>query len=1522
MNPQVIKNRIGKALAYTLTAILFIGISCFLVLQMPPVQKYLITKFLGNFSQVTGFRTTIEGFRMLWFDRLELTNVTVYDTENNKMIRAKEILVNFKLTELLDNQNVNIDGVYLDSAHVFLTKVNESDTSRDLNINVFIANINNGYGGSGGGGGKSPRINIGEAFVNQSQFTYNDQDLDSVQHGFDYKHFSLSVDEGQLNSFVILGDTTEFNVQTLIAQDLATQFTVHQISTFFRICQTGMEFIGLDLLAGKTTVSDTVIFRYKTLLDLNDFVEKVNIHAHLRNSVIDPNDLEYFAYGADQVDQPFMLNGTFNGRIDKFRFTGMRVDIGNSHVSGSIEMDGLPNINETFMVVNLRNSVVDTRDLTFLFNQGTMRRMRPLGQLTMNGQFLGYPTDFVANGNFMSSLGGIKSDINFKVNEKDIDRSVYSGNLSLDNFALGTYLEDNIFQRVTMQGHVRGTGITAETADFRLDGQVHEIGFRGYNYRNILTNARVASERFDGFVQIDDPNLQFTATGFIDLSGGHNIIKLEASLDTAFFHNLKLTKDSVFIHTDLVADISGLSLDSLEGKASFHNFQIDYKGETLELDSIILDAERNDPGRRFSLKTSLADAEITGKYNLSDLFDNLQTLSKEFQLNIKNNAAATASYYRHKQERPKSYQANFVLNLKNITPLTRLINQDLSVSKNTVLQGTFTSGYTSILRGYGTIDTVWYNGAVFAHNEIDLSASKISDSTNVLGVISVTSEKQILTSAFKSKDLLLEGIWNQNHIDFSLDADQDGQPNYIRLKGGVDFMLDSTVLAMEPSELKLLGRDWRFTDDNRTVVKGTDVHFHNLKLANDQQNVGLDGLLSEDPSKILSLTADELDFSLINVLSKKKFKGIIDAKVDISNVYQRLSVQNDVSIRGFTVDDFLVGDVTGKNEWDTVRKKFVVNLAIDQEKSRILNLLGEYDPKEKESPLNMIARLGGANINLLEPFLGDIFSKMGGTVSGDFRITGKLDAPQIAGEGDVVNGQLMVNYLKTFYQFKGKVGLTPTSIYFKDIDITDSYRNKGKLAGAVNHVNFNSMSIVLDASFTNLQVLNTSTRDNTLFFGQAYATGTLEMRGPISNLRIYSAATTQPNTKIYIPISGASSTDQKEFITFNNFTDTTEHKKVINTISKRVNLTGVTFDLDLDVTPDAYCEIIFDVKAGDIIRGRGNGDLKIQVDSKGGFNMFGPFVFTEGRYNFTLYDIINKEFEIKPGSTINWTGNPYEGIMDIDASYNQLASLYSLYQNGSSGTSIDESENQQLKRKYPIQVLLMIDGPMLSPNINFDIIAKDLPLVAGSSGVNLDLMFTAFKAKLDEQELKRQVFSLIVLRRFSPPESFNTSGSVASSLSELLSNQLSYWMSQVDENLELDVDVASMDQESFNTFQLRFSYTFLNGRLRVTGDGTYYNQSQVSQTQATPTNIAGDWTVDYKLTADGKLRVKMYSRTNINPIPTAAQQTYMTTGASIVHTQSFDELRDMFASQRKQKRREAERARANAEATKREDGSD
>jgi len=236
---------------------------------------------------------------------------------------------------------------------------------------------------------------------------------------------------------------------------------------------------------------------------------------------------------------------------------------------------------------------------------------------------------------------------------------------------------------------------------------------------------------------------------------------------------------------------------------------------------------------------------------------------------------------------------------------------------------------------------------------------------------------------------------------------------------------------------------------------------------------------------------------------------------------------------------------------------------------------------------------------------------------------------------------------------------------------------------------------------------------------------------------------------------------------------------------------------------------------------------------------------------------------------------------------------------------------------------------MLSPQINFDILAKDLPKsipIENGTPVLLNDQFVAFKNRLDEQEMKRQVFSLIVLRRFSPPESFNTSGTLASSVSELFSNQLSYWMSQVDENFQIDVDLGSMDQEAFNAFQLRLSYTFLNGRLRITRDGTFgYGSSTSSSTGNTATgntganyNTIGDWTVDYLLTADGKFKVKMYSRTNVNPVNNSLNsQSAITTGVSLLYTESFNELKDLLKSSRdKNRRKPSEETKQNENAVK------
>lgn len=1519
MNAQIIKKRVRKILAYVVTGLAFLLLSSFLLLQMPPVQQHFIDRFLGDLTQITGFPSSVKTFRMLWFDRLELENVLIEDEEKNAMIAVERLRINFKLFQMAQGKNISIDGISLRGAEVFLKYIPENDSSEDLNINIFIDRINKRYGGAGGGGA-SPVINIGEAIVENSTFRYDDGATDTLS-GFDYHRFTIDISEGALEKFVIVGDTIQFNIQTLLAKDRKTALETHEFSTFFRISQQAMEFYNLKLQAGQSFLADTIVFRYTSQADLSDFNEKVDIDAHFDNILLHPNDLELFATGGNGLGQPFHLTGDLKGRVNKFRLSNMNFALGQSEMKGMLSMDGLPYLDETFIEARLNNSSLDFKDLSFALNDAVIERLQPLGKTRLSGQFLGYISDFVANGTFETRLGVLKSDINLKINESNAERSTYSGSLSILNFDLGTYLNDTTtFQRLTLSGNIKGSGLTQSTADFLLNSTVQSVGIYDYNYHNISTNARFAKEFFSGKIGIEDPNLKAKFEGSIDLRQGANKIAVAGTLDTANVHLLGFGKEVLALRSEININSSGFVLDSLQGKGTLHDFDITYKDRRLHLADVAVEATREHIHHALTLKSDLADFSATGDFYFSDLFSDIQALVTELQLNIVNDSAKTAQYYSTHTESKSEYGVDLKLLAKDLKPLAELLNLDLSLSPNIKVEGSFTKGLNSMLNVYASIPHLQYNNFIFQQSTIDVNTSKLRDSTAVLAMVFIQSQKQELQNV-ATENLITEAIWNGNHIDFSVDLDQQKQTNNVRLRGTIDFK-DSTYIRLKNSTFSLLDKTWQVNNNTLLSQKGKEWHLQEAGFVENDQRITLHGNVSEDETLPLYVSIRNIDLHLIEPLTTEKFTGLINADLTFRNLYKNTTLENLIDVQALTINNFLVGDITGKNEWNKTEKRFLLDFLVNRQGIEAINLTGYYDPQNETSPLNVTAKLNQASLRLAEPVLRGLFSQIDGTLTGEFAIKGTVNKPQIRGAGQITNGQMMVDYLRTLYKFNGTLGMTPSSIYFENIAITDIYNNKAKLEGFIAHRNFDNMRLNIDGSFTNFMVLNTTLKDNELFYGQGIATGIVNFFGPVSNLKISATAKTERNSKFYIPLTSSGTVEKKEFITFVNFADTARANAAEADNTKR--LTGVAIDLNLDITEDAYCEIIFDQKAGDIIRGRGNGDIRLQMDTKGEFTMFGGVTFEQGGYNFTLYNLINKEFDIQQGSRITWSGDPYQGQLNIRAAYNQLASLAPII------LDPDSQDDPALRRKYPLQVLLLLEGAMLSPLINFDIVAKDLPksiTLTNGTTKRLDFEFAAFKAKLDEQELKKQVFSLIILRRLSPlNETISTSGSITNSVSELLSNQLSYWMSQVDENLEIDVDLGALDAEAFNTFQLRLSYTFLNGRLRVTRDGTFTNQNAATETGTNSNTAAllGDWTVDYLLTPDGKFKLRMYNRINANnQLNALNNQNTITTGASIQHTQNFNTLDDLWKSAR-EKREEEEKQKQlekNTEAVRKEEDS-
>ena len=1504
MKLQITKKHIAHWALRLLTVLASVIIGLFLVLQLPWVQNKIIEKILGRFQQASGFQITSKKLYLSWFDQLEISDMSVTDDQKTQLLSVSNITIDYHFLDIFSNGNINLDELTVNQMQLNMVYQISADSTRSLNLVRLINQLSQFFSSSQPKPGNGTPIIIQSIQINNSLVKIHDPLQTGGSTSFNPSDFSLNINSAEFSGFEVRSDTIQVQANRLTAQINKNQIPVHQGKFFFRFFQKGMEFRKAKIEIGNSILRDQFIFQFSQPVDLADFITKVNLKINLKESILDPEDLAYFTGMRAVPKQPVQLSGLVTGKVNNLNVKQFTAVIGQTSIHGDLMLDGLPVLDETFIQASVEHSKLRFNDLNFLIPPRVVERLKALGVVKVKGEFTGFINDFVANAGFYSTIGEIDSDVNLKIDPQNFEQSTYSGNLSMKNFDLGKFLSDTArFQKVTMTGNIRGKGLSLTTADFNLKGTVSSVGVLGYEYNNLISNARFSNNLFSGDLSIDDENLKVRLSGTVDLRNQLDAVQLKASIDTAALQPMKLSKLPISLKTDIEINTTGLTLDKLRGSARFKNIRLTNELKQLNTDSISISSVHNQEFRQFRIASSLGNLELKGNFDYENLTKDLKNIFHEFYLNFKNDQAAIQKYYSLKQERDHNYRADFLIRFQDLNPVFRFIDLDATVSKRIQISGHFVHGFTTIFHAFTAIPKITWNDQVFQNNEFDFNGSKIQDSTSVLAMLLISSEKQKISKSIETRDLVAEGIWYKDHIDVGLDFDQVGFDNSFRIKSEIDFLPEQTRVAISPSKIRMLGKNWIIDPKNNIIIKGDEFEFKNVSLAFEQRSMSISGKLSQNPDEKLDIRLKDMTLDLVNSLIGEKLDGILNGEMEIKNLYNNASVQNSLHIDGFKVNDFLVGDVTGTNNWDADLDAFIINFFVDRLQRRMIDLTGLYTPDDPESPLRLTANLNQAQLKIIEPIFRDIFSNWGGAASGSLDISGTFSKPLLTGKVFINEGLVTINFLNTTYRINGQLQSFHDRIDFIDFILKDAYANTATLNGNLQHREFSDFQLNLKGSFKNFQAMNTTVKNNPMFYGQAYATGTMNFSGPVNNLRISATARTDRNTKIYIPINSTGSVERGEFIRFINLKDTVD-KEEDDAVAVRKVKSNFSVNLNLDITPDAYTEIIFDIKAGDIIRGWGKGDLKIDMDTQGDFSMFGIYEFDRGFYNFTLGGVINKEFTINKGSKITWYGDPYTANLSINAAYRQLASLAPILFTATDSNPVPPS----LRRKFPIEVSLALEGPMLSPQINFDINARDLPENLPSDGnsspIPVKFQFNAFKSRLDEQELKKQVFSLIVLRKFSPPDAFTTSGGIANSVSEFLSNQLSYWLSQVDQNLEVSLDLGSLDQDAFNISQLRMSYSLMNGRLRITRDGTLFSNQY---TQSNVAALAGDWTVDYLLTADGKFKIKMYSRSNYNALLSSINtQTAYTTGLSLSHTQSFNRFSELLQRSYKKRRQEVQ----------------
>lgn len=1474
-----------RTILYCLVFILLLFASIIIALQFPSVQTKLVHKATDYLSKTLKYPIKIEAISISWFDVIDLQGVQVKDLYQNEMIYLDEASVDFSITSILDPQ-LNIDEIILSNGKVKVLKL-ASDSS--VNITNFINAVKAATKPKDRKG--PPAVfTIDKVTLNNMFFSYDDERKGYITEGFDHFHFSFEKINSSVSDLRFVADSVQFHIEDLTTVEKQTAMPVKKLKADFLLTKEHIELDKLNSEIGNSKIGDYVKFEYETIDDLSYFNDKVTIIASLDSSVVYSRDLAHFAPDLNGFEDYAVISGGVKGQVVNFGVKDLKLSFGRkSFVAGKASFKGLPDFEETYIDFKFSNAQIAASDLKQYIPAKNYPIAKKFQFVTGSGEYVGFKNDFVAHGKFETGLGKLDTDINFKISGKEDQKPEYKGKLKTYAFHLGKFLDiPEKVHLIDMDGTIEGEGLNLTDASLKLDARISRIGLNKYDYRKITTNARLSQEFFDGLITVNDPNLSFSANGKVDLHKNINRFDIQGVVEKANLKPLNLSNRQTFVKGNFVLNFTGLEPDEITGDISLKNTYLLYEdNKEIFIDSLFANSLKRDGIRTFTLRSDLVNLNATGDFEFSSLSEDLAKLYKEYQLNFENDKKAIATYYKEKGRKKESrYDVAFNMEVNDINKILEVYVPGMYFSEGMKINGEFSSGYTSILNFHTRIDTFFYKENEVHNVDLEVSTSKLADSSNVLAMVFLKSNGQAFKSIPKTENLVFEGMWNDREILFTGNIRQKKSTNEVKLKGSLSFAEDKRkILQLSNSSVSLLNQKWRIADKHKVTFSNKDILFENFFVTNNNQEILLNGTISHDPEKEAEIRVKNFNITNLNpLISPTKVEGTLNGDLVLKNIYKDLNFGGEVSLDSLLVDKFLIGDISGKSTWNKSLGQLDVIVDVLRDKEKIIRLNGHIkdNPENNIQNLNLDAYLDEARLEILNPLFKGVISEVSGKATGKFKVTGSLDNIIVNGRADVTKGKFKVDYLGTTYNFEDYIYLEENLISFNKLRLKDNYGDIAVVDGGIYHDNFNHFLVKMKGYMDNFQVLNTTEKDNELFYGTAFVTGNVELDGTFENLEINANATSNKGTKIFIPITGTDYTQPQEYIQF------VSHNKETKKSTDSVDISGIKMNFNLDITPDAYAEIIFDKRTGDIIRGNGSGHLKLEIDTRGDFYLYGNYQITKGAYNFTLANLINKEFTIQPSSSISWFGDPYQGVLDIDATYRQTASLKPLIPLSDSALAAQEGA-----RRYPVDVLLGIEGNLLSPTVHLDI---DILNYSGGAANYVTQFNNTIES--NEQELNRQVFSLLVLGGFSAQNSFTGIANSTSNLSELFTNQLGNWLSQVDENLQIDMDLSGLDREDIGAFNLRLSYTLLDGRLRISRNGSFTNVQNTNQNDLT--NIAGEWTVEYLLAPDGKLRLKLYNKNNQNQIiSNPDNQTTMSAGFSILHTESFNSLDELFKRKKK-----------------------
>ena len=1428
------------------------------------MQTWAARKATNYLSKELHTKVGVKSLYIKPFSSVALEDFYVLDKQKDTLLHTPLLtveLTGFSVFNSIKQRHIEFKNIQLDNGSFYLKKQKDSTTNLQFIIDYFSGKPDTVKKVS-----KPWTLNFERIAVNNLRVRYVNMLKPVPTPGvvnfdnLDVSHFSTVLTGMDLKNHLFKG-----NLQKLTLQE-KSGFKVNNLTVNASIDTNQILLQNLLLVTPKSHLKNYFRMRFKSFSDFSDFENKVTMDAELKNSHLSSTDIGYFTPSLGKINFEFGINGRASGLVNNIKARNLTVTTAQAtYLKGNFNLKGLPNWERTRMELNFEQFATNKKDIDNLYSRftGTPNRhvpnvMAKFGNISFSGKLTGTQDNFYTKGTFKTLLGRLDPDVYLKISSKGVPS--YKGKLGATNFDLAKLLDNNTLGRTTMVSTVNGSGDAIKNLSTTLGAKVNYIDFKGYRYQNVNVDGSFKNQIAKAKINVGDRNLKLNLNGNVNLNKNLPQYQFTASIRDARLNKLKLVKDTLILSTDMSTSFTGNSLNNLQGFVSLHPTRITTPHDNYIVDSLKLTAVGLDSNRTISLLSDVADGSIKGTYDLTTLPSYYKTIAKKYIPSLK-----TTIY------KPGLQNFEFRLKLKNLDPLLLIFMPDLKIPEGGTFVGRFNSkNRTATLSGL--IRTVKYGKMVFHDFIVDESTA------DSLLNLNLSLSRVDLTDSLYIKDINITNFLRNDSLNFNVKLSDKNATNQLDLYGLVEFGRDTTAkLKLLPSEVILERESWRLTEQVRIRLLNGKTQIQGFELSNGEQQVRIDGFISDNVQDKLKVEFEKFHVSTLNQLTKSAgvlLRGSLNGEVNLTSVMKAPGVDANLRVDSLVMNQTVVGDLKIVSDLDNERKRANVKLNILNRGLETLNVAGAYYlNKETGDKLDFDVRMDQTEAVIFAPFIKNLVSDVKGTISADLKLNGAPSNPKLNGTITLANTGVTVDYLKVPYIINDKVTVTNSIIKIDDMILSDQRGGKGTANGSVDLSDFATPILDIHVVAQNLMALNTTFKDNRLYYGTAFGSGNFSFTGPIDNMKIDITAKTEDGTIFNIPLNTSATAGEYDFIRF------VSHKDSTRFVTNANRFKGVTLNFDLSADEKTVVKITTDLG---VLEGRGTArGLKLNINSMGDFDMRGDFLISSGRFDFTAKNFISKNFQVNQGGTLRWTGNPSNAEINLRATYELRANVSDLY--------TAAGYNSPDQKQELVQAQLILTRTLLQPAIEFDFNFPLNPSIKDQLGTYL----------ADVNNRNQQALSLIVRRQFAPGTGSNINeqvmGTAKNAASEFIFNKLNSYLAQSTSFKSLDLNIRSQSDASAS-LRLFKDRVVVNGSLySATGSGNLFNNSS---NLFNSRNLTSDLGVEYLIRPDGQLRARYSYRVlnNYQLLDNAnnEQNVQYVNGLGLIYQRDFDSFKEFF----------------------------